>query len=173
MLPERKMRGRVGPPSKAPRRAHLHHALRHPGPIGLGERHRQWLYASMVVLVASGAIWLLFHYFVQLKGEFGEARHPMEAVSLKVHGAAAMLFLVMFGSLIPVHMLKGWALERNLRTAIALLAFNALLLLTGYGLYYASSESAHAWISKTHWIAGLLLPLFLLMHIVSGRRQRS
>jgi hypothetical protein len=60
----------------------------------LSMRHRQWIYWISALLFGSGALWLICHYFVRIEGEFGPAPHPLESWALRVHGAAAMLALV-------------------------------------------------------------------------------
>jgi uncharacterized protein (DUF983 family) len=51
-----------------------------------------------------------------------------------------------------------------------LTAVLALLIVTGYLLYYAASETIRPWTSIVHWVIGfVLLPLFLL-HYRQGRR---
>jgi hypothetical protein len=53
---------------------------------------------------------------------------------------------------------------------LILLATNAILIATAFGLYYSGSETVRPWISWVHLLVGLALPLLLLFHIVSGRR---
>ena len=50
-------------------------------------------------------------------------------------------------------------------------ALNATLIVTAFGLYYLGSETLRPWIRWTHIAAGLVLALWLPLHIWLGRRQ--
>ena len=54
---------------------------------------------------------------------------------LKAHGAAAMLVLVLIGTLLPMHVKFAWRARRNLRTGLSILGVFGFLVLTGYALY--------------------------------------
>lgn len=131
------------------------------------------IYGATVLLAGSGALWLLLHYFAQREGDFGPSPHPIEHPMLALHGAAAMLFLFVLGSLLPVHVLRGLALQRNLVSGYMLAAINALLIATGYGLYYASGDALREIVGLSHWIPGLAMSGLLVIHIVIGRRRRG
>jgi len=139
----------------------------------LSRGHLRWVYASCALLFASGALWLLFHYFVRVHGEFGDSPHALEVWWLRLHGAAAMLTLAVLGSLLPIHMRRGWHQRKNLLAGITLASLAVLLITSGYALYYFGSEESRPWISLLHWVLGLGAPLLLLWHIVSGRRTRT
>jgi hypothetical protein len=49
--------------------------------------------------------------------------------------------------------------------------FNAVLIVTAFGLYYLGSETVRPWMSWIHIGAGLLLALMFPLHIVLGRRS--
>ncbi len=132
--------------------------------------HRHWVYWTVAGLFASGVLWLVFHYFLPAQGEFGPAPHPLEHWWLRVHGGAAMLALLVVGSLVPIHIRRGWHQRRNLALGIALSFTLLFLTLSGYALYYFGSEEARPWISMLHWSVGIACPLALVWHIASGRR---
>jgi hypothetical protein len=135
----------------------------------LSTGHKQWIYWAAALLFGSGVLWLICHYFVRIEGEFGPAPHPMESWALRVHGAAAMVALVVAGSLIPIHARRGWQQRRNLLPGIALAAVLLLLTASGYALYYFAGEQARPLLSVLHWGVGLGTPGLLLWHIASGR----
>lgn len=141
--------------------------------IRLSPLHRRLAYATFAALWASGAAWLLFHYFLYTEGEFGPAAHPLEAWWLRLHGLAAMLALVALGSLATHHMRIAWGRRRNLRTGLPMLALSAWLAATGYALYYFTSDDNAAWLPRLHWIAGLALPVWLFIHVPRRRPQRA
>jgi len=139
--------------------------------IRLGPRHRKWLHAGFTLLWLSGALWLAFHYFFRVEGEFGPEPHPLEAWWLRLHGLMAMAALVLAGSLAPNHIRLAWNRRWNHRSGLPMLALTLWLAATGYALYYFSSDDNAAWLPLLHWIAGLALPLGLGLHIRLGRRR--
>lgn len=139
--------------------------------IRLGTRHRRLTYATFALLWTSGAVWLAFHYFLRVEGDFGPEAHPLEAWWLRLHGLMAMLALVAVGSLATNHVRLAWKRGKNLRTGLPMLAMTAWLAASGYALYYFASEANEAWLPLTHWIAGLAVPLAGLVHVREGRRR--
>jgi hypothetical protein len=139
--------------------------------IRLGPRHKKWLYAGFALLWLSGALWLAFHYFFRMEGEFGPEPHPLEAWWLRLHGLMAMVALVLVGSLAPNHIRLAWNRRKNHRSGLPMLALTVWLAATGYALYYFSSDDNAAWLPLLHWIIGLALPLVLVLHIRLGRRR--
>jgi hypothetical protein len=81
-----------------------------------------------------------------------------------------MLFLLLLGALVALHIRIGWRLENNRLSGSVMLAVNAVLVVTAFGLYYAGSETLRLWISDIHVAAGLALPTLLALHAVLGRR---
>src|SRR5262245_38299982 len=102
----------------------------------LSTGHRRLVYWSGAGLFASGALWLVFHYFVRTQGQFGDTAHPLEIWWLRLHGASAMLVLVVVGSLLPVHMRRGWHQRKNLFAGCVLATLELWLIASGYALYY-------------------------------------
>ena len=49
---------------------------RRPDTIRLGFWHQTTVYGATALLVVSGAVWLVLHFFLSVQGEFGETRHP-------------------------------------------------------------------------------------------------
>ena len=81
-----------------------------------------------------------------------------------------MLMLVVIGSLLPVHVRRGWHLRKNLLAGCAMGTLALLLIASGYALYYFSGEEVRPWISAFHWVLGLGAPLALTWHVRRGRR---
>jgi cyanate permease len=102
----------------------------------------------------------------------GEMWSRMSASLLMLHGAAAMLMLVLFGSLMPFHVRVGWRRQRNRTTGTVMLAANVALIVTAFGLYYAGAERARDWASDLHIGIGFALPALLTLHVLRGRRRR-
>ncbi|MEQ1880873.1 MAG: DUF4405 domain-containing protein [Burkholderiales bacterium] len=144
---------------------------RRPDTIRLGPWHQWAVYLATGALVVSGILWLMLHYFFTGKGEFGPTIHPLETWMLRAHGAAAMAGLIVYGSLLPVHIRRAWAIRRNIVLGVGLVALMLLLTVSGYLLYYAGGEETRPVISAVHWIIGLAAPALLVWHIVSGKIQ--
>lgn len=126
----------------------------------LGPIQRRLLYATIVVLVVSGAYWALLHYL-------GLRPYLTEPFLMKVHGAAAMAVLILVGGLLPGHLVAGWEAERSRAIGVGLLVICAALALTGYALYYAGSEATREISSYTHLALGLALPTALALHLAT------
>lgn len=139
--------------------------------VRLGPWHEWAVYVVTGALVVTGILWLVLHYFFASAGEFGGVMHPLEPWVLRLHGAAAMAGLVVYGSLLPVHIQRAWSVRRNIVLGIGLVCLMLLLTLTGYLLYYAGGEQTRPVISTLHWLVGLAVPALLVWHIVSGRTQ--
>lgn len=138
-------------------------------PAALGRQHNLWLYACFAVLLASGALWLGVHYFGRTAGAIGELPHPAEAWSMRLHGLAAMLGLILFGSMMPVHIRNGWRLGTSRASGGSMVTALCLLTITGYGLYYLVNEDLRAWTSAIHWSIGLALLPIALVHVLYKR----
>ena len=140
--------------------------------IQLSRRHRLVLYVSTLALLATGAVWAWLHYFHRIEGEFGPEFSPAEPWLLKIHGAFAMVSLLVIGSLLTVHVKRGWQAGLNRGSGVGLLTTFGVLTATGYGLYYFSDEKLRGWTSNIHLWIGLALPLVLLAHLILGHRTR-
>ena len=141
--------------------------------IRLSRRHQAWLHLTFGILFLSGVLWLIFHFFVRAKNDFGDMTHPAEPWLMKLHGGAAMIGLIVLGTLLPGHVRRAWDAKKNRFTGSGLLALNALLIITGYALYYCAGEQTRPLISALHWIFGLVLPITIAWHIWQGGRLRQ
>lgn len=135
--------------------------------------HRRCIYASCLLLLLSGAAWLVARYFLRPVGPFGETIHPIEPWAMKVHGAATMAMLFFLGSLMNSHIRRALKSRRNLVSGWMMLATMTLLTLTGFALYYVASESDRPLWSRIHWIVGLGLAALMIVHVWVGRASRS
>ncbi len=151
-------------PHPMPRRA-VGHAM----PLRLSRRRRHTAYAVGGVLWLSGVLWLLFHYFMQRRGEFGTAPHPLEPWWLRLHAAAAFATLWTFGLVWGAHIVAGWRSGRHRLSGGFAVALLGWLIATGYLLYYLVDDRWRAVASLAHWIVGLGLPALFVLHVVRGR----
>ncbi|HTY92838.1 MAG TPA: hypothetical protein VMC02_03050 [Steroidobacteraceae bacterium] len=133
----------------------------------LGSRHELCVYGAGGLLALSGAGWLVCHYLLRAAGP---GPQPLEVWWLRLHGAALLAFLVVVGTVMPVHMLYGWRRRMNRGSGIALLLLLGLLALSGYGLYYLVNDEWRAWTGVVHWITGLAAVGLLGLHALLGKR---
>lgn len=144
-----------------------------PLPIRFPKPHKRALYAVFALLWLSGALWLGFHYFLRVPGEFGVVPQPLEKWWLRLHGLMGFAMLVAIGSVLPIHTRRAWHLHKNRSTGFWMQAILSWLALTGYALYYFASDANEAWLPLLHWVVGLALPLMLVLHIRRGRARRQ
>ena len=142
--------------------------------VRLGTSARRALYAVIAALVLSGLWWLGVHFANAVFGasENDLQRLAREATALKVHGASAFGILLALGAMGAYHVRRGWGLGRNRTSGSFVVAVCAVLVVTGYALYYLVTDDSRTPISILHWGLGLaFVPLFIV-HIALGRRSR-
>lgn len=140
-------------------------------PIRLTPRHQRWVYGCFALLWLSGALWLLFHYFLRTPGTFGPQPHALEPWWLRLHGIAMMAILVLVGTTLVHHAHKAWRLGKNRIMGALLTGYVIWLAATGYALYYFSSDTNETWLPLLHWIPGLSLPVVIAVHVLAGRHR--
>jgi hypothetical protein len=136
--------------------------------VRLEPRFRGSLYAAFTLLTITGAVWLLADWRKNpLEPDLWQDIAPM---MLMLHGGAAMAALMLLGAL--VHIRRAWRSGRNRLTGPIMVAVNAVLIATAFGLYYAGSDTVRPWVSDLHIVVGIVLPVALLVHVWLGRRTR-
>lgn len=137
------------------------------GPLG-----RRAVYGLCLLLLLTGAAWLVLHTWLRVEGPFGPEHHPLEAWLMRLHGLLALPALLGLGALLPMHVWPAWRPRRRRTSGLVLLAACAVLALGGWALYYVADETARPWLSVSHWVLGLALPALVLTHILGARRER-
>ncbi len=149
-----------------------------------GRRARHSLMWGCAILLATGIAWLVGHELWLQQTPFGAQPHPMVAWLLRAHGALAWCVTLMAGVVWQVHVHPAWRSMRRRRhhgdlppirggrlrtlTGATLVLALAVLLGSAIGLQYAP-EQAHALLSVTHWVLGLVLAAALLGHWIARR----
>jgi hypothetical protein len=139
--------------------------------LRIPRRRRMSLYVALAVLFGSGILWLVFHYFLMRRGEFGMEPHALEAWWLRLHGAAAFVILWFAGLLWGTHARPNLMRQRWRASGIVIVTLLALLAISGYLLYYAANDGLHDAARLVHWVLGLSLAVPLLIHIFGGQRR--
>ena len=137
--------------------------------LQLSPRHRRMLYAVSLVLFASGAAWGWVHRLDE-GGRAGETLRDFKPWLLKVHGFAAVGFVLLLGTLLPNHARRAWHARKNRANGAFFLTAVSLLTLSGYALYYLGDETWRNATSQFHLWLGLAAPVLLFWHIRAGRQ---
>lgn len=132
---------------------------------------RWFIYLSLLLLAITGVIWLVVDFSVDQELLDYQALR-WQAWALKVHGGAAYLGLIGFGSVLAQHVARGWYLRRNRISGSALIALMLILAVSGYLLYYVAGEASREWTSLLHWLSGVLGCAAFPLHLWS-RSQRA
>jgi hypothetical protein len=137
--------------------------------LRLDRRLRRSLYAAFAVLFVTGAAWVLADRLKDsADGEFWQATI---ANTLMLHGGAAMVTLLLLGAIFPIHVARAWRGRLNRVSGSIMVAGNAVLIVTAFGLYYLGAETLRPWASDVHIVTGTALPALIAFHIWLGRRR--
>ena len=132
---------------------------------------RTGLYGTFALLFVTGAGWFVADKLKDTAD--GEFWQQLAAALLMIHGGTAMIALLFLGALAPIHIRRWWRAGRNRVTGAAMVAGNAVLTVTAFGLYYAGSETLRPWIGNIHLALGLLLPALFLVHVWIAARGKA
>jgi hypothetical protein len=131
---------------------------------------RAAVYLSVGVLWISGCGWLYLDQFAEQRGPFGNIPHPLEPPLLLMHGVASVASLYLFGWIGARHALRWWAGGLR-RTSGGLLAcILALLILSGFALFFLSSDAWQRYAAAAHDLLGIALTVFAIQHWFFGKR---
>jgi hypothetical protein len=152
-----------------PHRVVGHHAA----PLRLSRRRRYFVYVVGSGLWLSGVLWLVFHYFLPSKGEFGPTPNPLEPWWLRLHAAMAFAAIWTCGLVWGVHVVAGWRTGRHRLSGAVTLGVLGWLIASGYLLYYLVDDQWRLIAAWAHWLAGLGLPLLFIVHRARGRQRAT
>lgn len=141
-------------------------------PVRLTRGRRLTLYGVGTGLWLTGALWVVFHYFMVQKTTFGPSPHPLEHWWLSLHGLFAFGALWMLGLLWGAHIVGGWRSGRRRITGSLLLLVMVELTATGYLLYYPPSDDAVSTVALLHLTVGLATPLPFVIHRFMKMQRR-
>jgi hypothetical protein len=114
---------------------------------------RGLLYAALLVLLTTGVAWEVL------------GPGPWAAPLMKIHGGAAMLALVLVGTLIAHHIPAGWTSLKNRWSGMLLLTALGWLVASGYMLYYSGSDALRLFASQSHLWVGLAAGAVVALHV--------
>ncbi len=157
------------PHPQQPHRRAPRHAAGPTQAIALPAWQQRGVYASLGLLTATGFVWLVVHVWLP---ESDAAALPYKLWAMRVHAAAALVSLVMAGSVLTHHVRLAWRLKKNRISGSLITGTLAVLAATGYALGYAPEGLVRQWSSWGHWGVGVAVPLVLTAHVLLGHRQR-
>ena len=147
------------PPSPARAPYHAHRLIRW---------QRLALYLTGALLLLTGGAWLAVHYSVGAGA--GELPHPLEVWALRLHGLLAFAGVFVLGVLAAGHIPQGWRLSHRRRwesqrsSGVLLCTIGALLVLSGYALFYFAPESVRPALGWAHAFVGVTMAVLIASH---------
>ena len=135
---------------------------------------RRVLYGAGPILLVTGVAWLALHY-----GRASDALpSPFEAWSMRLHGLAAFAVVFALGALAASHIPQGWRFSQRWRWArqrgsgVTLCTLAALLVVSGYALYYFAPENVRPPLGWLHSALGVAMAALVLIHRRRSSRLR-
>lgn len=86
-----------------------------------------------------------------------------------LHVILSYTMLMLVGAVWQLHMRIGWRRRANLRAGGALLLALLILGVSGVAVFYLGGEMSSRCAALTHLLIGVVLPLILIIHVVTGR----
>lgn len=122
------------------------------------------LKTTAAILWLTGCGWLIAHFLFPQANEFGIAPNAWEAPLLRIHGILAVAGVFLFGWIASLHISALWRQSRNRSTGITLSVATAILVVSGYALYYVTSDNSRDAIAVAHEAIGGLVIVAALAH---------
>lgn len=130
---------------------------------------RSAIWLVFAALWASGCGWLVLHFGFEARTAFGPLPNPWEASVLETHGLLAVAAVFLTGWICGSHILERWTARRNRRSGLALGITAAVLIISGYMLYY-TTDRLHSTAAVAHEVVGALAVAVALAHWRLGGR---
>lgn len=90
-----------------------------------------------------------------------------------LHGWSIPPFLIIFGVVWRVHILRGWQLKKNILSGVITLLIFIILTATGWMIYYSGSDDVQRISAQVHTWLGIAISVVLFAHAVLGWRTRE
>ena len=134
-------------------------------------RQRLAVYLVSTLLWATGIVWLVLDQFFARQEQFGRTPHPLESPLLLVHGIVAILSMYVLGWVSARHVLQWWTAGLRRLSGGVFATLMALLGLSGFALFFLSSDHWQRVAKLTHDVLGVAILLFALQHWFLGRPE--
>jgi hypothetical protein len=129
-------------------------------------------FTLLATLWTSGCVWIVLHYAFAQRTDFGPTPNPWEPVVMRVHGWAAVGGVFLLGWIGSGHISERWFNRRNRTSGLWLMGSAAVLVISGYALYY-TTDRLHDTAGVVHEIIGVAALLIALTHWRLNGRLRS
>jgi hypothetical protein len=136
-------------------------------------RQRLAVYLVSTLLWATGIVWLVLDQCFARQEQFGRTPHPLEPPLLLAHGMLAIASAYLLGWVSARHVLLWWTAGLRRVSGAVFAALTALLGLTGFALFFLSSDRWQRCAQLTHEALGLSIVLFALQHWLFARRGQT
>jgi hypothetical protein len=120
-------------------------------------------FTLFAALWASGCVWMVLHYAFVQQTDFGPTPNPWEPVVMRVHGWAAVGGVFLLGWIGSGHISERWFNRRNRYSGLWLMGSAAVLVISGYALYY-TTDRLHDTAGVVHEIIGVTALVIALTH---------
>ena len=113
------------------------------------------------LLWLSGVLWLVAHVFLAQQNSWGPLPNKWEPVLLHLHGLLAVGGVFLLGWLVAAHLSGRWRNERRRYSGFLLAGSAALLVVSGYALYYTigALHGAASWVHECLGVAAVFAAL--------------
>jgi hypothetical protein len=135
-------------------------------------RQRLAVYLVSTLLWVTGIAWLVLDQFFARQEQFGRTPHPLEPPFLLAHGILAIASAYLLGWVSARHVLLWWTAGLRRVSGAVFATLMTLLGLTGFALFFVSSDRWQRFAQLTHEALGLGIVLFALQHWLFARRGR-
>jgi hypothetical protein len=139
--------------------------------VPMSPRLRRLVFSVGALLWLSGALWLVLHYGSAERTAFGPMPNPWEPVVMRVHGMLAVGGVFLLGWITAGHVSERWRSRPRRLSGLLLIASAAVLVLSGYALYYTTG-SPHEAAGLAHEILGVAALIVALAHWERRRARR-
>lgn len=124
-----------------------------------------WFWTLLALIAITGLALLPGMLALRLEWDVPDSwMPPGRLLWAAAHGLLAFLTLLLFGSLLPLHVRHGLRQRKNRVTGIALLFVLPVLILSGWGIYYVSDENASRWTSELHVLIAVPISALIGWH---------
>jgi hypothetical protein len=142
-----------------------------PGTSRPSRRIRWTLYVIGLSVWASGVLYWTFDHYMLRHTDIGLSENPLQVWWLRLHAGTATAAIWLLGYISAIHVQRNWRPGQRRSTGLLFLTAFALLVVTGYLLYYVDADRPAAMLMSIHWIVGLCVPAAFLLHRGWQRRR--
>lgn len=137
------------------------------------KRWERWTFNALSLTVAiTGFAYFWMKYLMTSSDPFAVVNHPWQAPLLALHVVASPAFILVFGIVFNSHVMKKLKTPRlpNGKSGLVSLGTFAVMVLSGYLLQVASSETVLRGLIVLHVASGTIFAVVYAAHLVISAR---